>query len=85
MKDENNYWGDSDHVLDYFAKNKVSEKLIDFPEQFAERLRESKINPIIAEDPKFRELLTSHLQVGCILCVSNSSPAIQSTAILNIK
>jgi hypothetical protein len=77
-------WGETAAILTHFNRHKDTEELTDFAEQFASRLSEMKVHPVMAHLPEFRELLTTNLQNGSILCVRNMDGR-QSTAILTPK
>lgn len=81
MDKTNHQWGDGDNIINYFDKHKEVEVIDDFAEQFAERLNNIDINPKVAQHPAFREMLTTNLHNGSILCVHNKNGR-QSTAIL---
>ena len=84
MDKTNHQWGNGDTIINYFNKHKEVEVLDDFAEQFAERLNNIEINPEITKHPEFRQMLTTNLRNGSILCVHNKNER-QSTAILTPK
>ena len=74
-------WGESAVISAHFERHKQSVDITDFAEQFAERLNEMKIHPVLAQNPEFREMLSTSLHEGSIMCVRNMDGR-QSTAIL---
>lgn len=74
-------WGETETIVTHFNQHKETEELTDFAEQFADRLTEMEVHPVMAQLPEFRELLTTNLHNGSILCVRNMDGR-QSTAIL---